>query len=290
MSNQLRRAVFDYLISEFRPVRLLVNIEDITKINYSNAIFTVKSVSNNLELEFNDHQKDSHHLKSPAVAFAQKLLTEKEFKVRKHLESKENIYGDKYNIAFDTNGEVPLRWIKMIMDFSGIKFKIDTNSQTELLFEPKHFTKFRNAIMYIKPEVLRDIVSDATKKQYYSVSVLDDDWETADASCRKFSERTKNVIENTKKYNSLYSDLYFKEKARYYSLHSSCGGLDCAYYHEFPYDRLLDVISIRHMRYRDMCGYKKYRSDFKELPFEEVVVFGEILKHNKCIVKEEYLV
>lgn len=290
MSNQLRKVLFDYLISEFRPVRLLTNINNVNKINYSNAIFTVKSVCDGLELEFNDHQKESHHLKSPAITFAQKLLPEKNFKVRKHLETTKNNYNSDYNIAFDTCGEVPLRWIKMILDFSGVKFRIDTESKTELLFEPRHFTYFRNVIMSIESDLLEDIVRSALKKQYYSVSVLDEDWETADASGRGFSERAKNVISNTKKYNSLYHELYFQEKTRYFSLHSSCGGLACSYYREFPYDILLGVMNLRHIQYRDMCGYRTYRSDFKELPFEEVVVFGEILKHNKCNVKEEYLV
>lgn len=289
MSNQLRKAIFQYLTSEFRPVRILTNIENVNKINYSNAIFTVKSVCNGIEFEFNERQKEPRHLKSPAVTFAQKLLPERKFKVKNHLEATKNIYGSDSYIAFDTYGAIPLRWIKMIMDFSGIEFVIDTQSKGQLLVEPSHFTYFRNVIMSIESNLLEDIVRTAVKKQDYTVSVLDTDWETPDASCRKFSEFTKKVINNTKKYNSLYSEIYFQEKPRYFPLHSSCGGLSCSYYWEFPYDVLLDAYSIRHMRYRDMYGYRTYRNDLKELPFEEVVIFGEILKHNKCNVKEEYL-
>jgi|688.fasta_scaffold350302_2 hypothetical protein len=226
---------------------------------------------------------------------------------------KKCINDDDNEATFDSLGTMPSRWIKMMADFSGISFKLDNNSS---ILKNEFESRIEDKIKSIKDDdLMRNIIIHSLQKQQYFIKVENnefeskiedkiksikdgkyddiDNWYTRDRGHYSFSEQdkclslsAKKVFEDAKNCYSLYPELMDKKKSRYYSLPSSEGGIDMRYFREFAHFKLMNTMPFMAKNYTDVCGISSYQSDCKDVPFEEIIILGELLKRNDIKFKD----
>jgi hypothetical protein len=319
----MKQALSSYLIEQLRPIRATTTIKNWKKLNYNNPLFSVKyDVShyylkvldkeslqkyNALSFEFRRNFNEIttiRYYQPPIVNITELLFSN--FSIYNHsringlINCDKNCINDDDNEAtFDSLGKIPSRWVKMMADFSGISFKLDNNSS---VLNSEFESSIEDKIKSIKDDnLMKNIIIQSLQKQRYFIEVENkddkydniDNWYTRDRGHYSFSEKdkclslsAKKVFEDAKNCYSLYPELMKEKKSRYYSLPSSEGGIDMGYFREFAHFKLMNTIPFMAKNYTDVCGTSLYQSDCKDVPFEEIIILGELLKKNGIKFKD----
>ena len=318
----MKQALTSYLIEQLRPIRATTTIKNWKKLNYNNPLFSVKynvnevylkilnkeSLQNYNSLTFNFRANFNQisglaYYQTPIVNIAELLFNK--FSIHNHSKinglinfDKKCINDDNNDATFDSLGIIPCRWIKMMADFSGIPFKLDNNSS---ILNNEFESKIEDKIKSIKDDdLLKNIVRNSLQKQRYFIQVENkddsydniDNWYTRDSGTYLFNKRddclslsAKKVFEDAKSCYSLYPNLTEKRE-RYSSLPASEGGINMSYFTEFAHFELMNTISFKKINYTDVTGVSTYQSNCKDVPFEEIIIFGELLKRNGIKFKD----
>lgn len=315
----MKDIVIKYLLEEFKPIRLISSVKNWRKLNYHNPLFSVKTDVNDYwlkalrtdqlikmeQLAFNYaggfNLMRSRFYQVPVVFLSNLLLDRNYIPKYGHIQNLFDIENHKYNVddavaIYDTHGRMPSRWIKMICDFSGHDFTIDDKSDVNMA---EHREFITNKISSIKDShMLNNILLSATGNQYYSVEVVNTpygEWFTLDGGrCLSLpdgalSNSAKKIFHDAKSCYCLYPDIKVTDKTRYNLLFSAEGGIDMRYFKEFSYYQLINELYSKYKNtgYTDARGYSIYRSNCKDMPFEEIVILAELFKKNNFEIREQ---
>jgi len=314
----MRKALISYLIEELKPIRITTTYKHWKNLNYNNHLFSIKSntkrydwiKNKHLDITFNynsnfDYSPNKFLYETSIVKLSE--LIDIDIIGKREIEIYEpNPYGSEYKkikdlpmindnheISLDSLGRIPSRWLKMIHDFSGLSFKIDNNSslkmdQFELNIEDKinrikDDTLIKNFIKYAFNRRLYMIfIDEKSKWRTYAIQDGNDDYLIPDI--------VKKVYENAKNCYSLYPDLIKEKKDRYLPIDSFEGGIKMEYFEELAQYKLFQ--SMLSSEFHNIFGYLEgcnhYASGFN-IPLEDVVIFGELLKKNGVIFRDSYI-
>jgi len=142
----------------------------------SNELFNVVNYDN--KLLFNTK------IKMENITISNKLLKQDPYlKLKNH---------DKDNYSFETNNQIPLRWIYMLRDFYYPNIQIQ-NLNESVDYEKILYSQNENLIKYMLTGVFN-------QKELYGFVVHDNRWKTLN---NKFSKFTENILLGASKFDSI---------------------------------------------------------------------------------------
>jgi hypothetical protein len=306
------KAVASFLTRTFYPVTVSF---EYMPVNYSNLLFSVSYLKNSSQYSDNncengyitfDSALNKYH-KSRYVS-NNKLNTPESFikymldKPKSHttfeLTKKNN------KCIFNTNGNIPLRYIDMINDFSPNKFKYDTPSQLDIkLYETQ---LYEEKIALINDNILFDIYQYAKylseKDRIFKINVtkaplyhFDSDFlKKYNYDTYRHTETNRSIQQSLKTRTWISSDcdfstpatkLFFNRSRELKSLHnigyrmlfSSSGGINFSYVKSLPWFQLKQKMGDTQNEY-DISGTNTYYSNSDNIGITEFVILGEVLE------------
>jgi hypothetical protein len=199
------------------------------------------------------------------------------------------IIDDNQEIIFDSSGKIPSRWMKMIYDFSGLQLKIDDNS---LIQKDIFDAGIEDKINRIKDDnLLKNIIKYCLKTQSYNIFITEGkNWKTYEIYDIIYDDYlipdiVKEVYNDAKSCYSLYPELIREKKDRYSPIDLFGGGINVKYFEEFGLSKLYKITGHYDIGYLEGCS--NYASGFN-LPVEDVIIFGELLKRNGVNFRDSY--
>lgn len=308
------KAIANFLARTYYPVT--VNFNSIP-LSYSNPLFSVSHKLNTSKYTDNNCQTGYIHFDSSLNKYHKgqyvnnnKLNTPESFikfmvdKPKYHT-TFELVKKNNSNVEFNTNGNIPLRYIDMINDFTPHKFEYKTPSNLDIkLYETELFEKIadiNNNIIYDiyqyarylseKDCILKIVVTkapvypfdnDFIKKynfgtfrqeesaEYIQHSLKNREWKSGDGDFS--SVATKIFFNRTMKFKSLNNTGYKK-------LFSSSGGIDFSYCSKLPWFNLKNKMG-DYTTYYDISGTNEYYSTSDTIGITEFVIFSEALANE----------
>ena len=202
------------------------------------------------------------------------------------------------NCIFNTNGNIPLRYIDMINDFSYYKFKYNTPSQLDIkLYETQ---LYEEKIAFINNNILLDIYNyskyltetdrilkiNVTKSPSYpfdSDFLKEHNYGICDVETQK-SLKNRVWSSSDGDFSSLPTKIFFNRSHKlkslnnigYHILFSSSGGIDFSYVKSLPWFQLKQQMGDQQNVY-DISGTNTYYSQSDNIGTTEFIILAEAL-------------
>jgi len=321
--SQYSRHLASFLARTYYPVSVSFKS---TPLQYSNPLFSVyhkistsKHTDNNCETGYIQFESALNKYHKSQYCNNNKLNTPESF--IKYMLDKPTKYTSfelvKKNdniVEFNTNGNIPLRYLDMINDFTPYKFEYKKPTKTDIkLYETE---LYETKIAYVNSDTLYDIYQyarylsekdrilkivvtkapaypfdkDFLKKynfgtfrqeesdEYIQQSLKEREWKSGDGDFS--SVPTKIFFNRTMKFKSLNNIGYNK-------LFSSSGGIDFSYCRELPWFNLKNKMG-ELISYYDISGREEYYSTSDNIGTTEFVIFSEALAKEGAEYTLEY--
>lgn len=278
MLNSVKKQLITYFMEELQPIKISAPLREWKKLNYRNPLFTVQFDPEPKTLYFNyktTHNTDNYY-NTPIVSLTNLILGKYYLNTPVAKITYKSPY-DETILEYDTCGKMPSRWIKMIHDFSNVNFNLEEGTFEE---QKKIIDKIETMN---DANLLYNTIMISNQPQNYSVKIIDTqcgEWYVRDAmKTNPISYSAQILFNEAMKCKSLYPILIDKnDSQRYNLLFSDINGIRMDYFNEFAYSGLIHSFGKSE---RCIYGDTKYSCNaFSNVPFEEYVIFGQLLK--KC--------